>query len=146
MNIEFNLDPIEALAGPALAVYAFEGIGEMTGTAGRLPASTHALLGELRSGGELTGKMLECTLVHRPAGLAAQRLLVIGAGKQEKFDDGQLRRMVGTAVRYIRGRGGHELAWLLDGPEATPGSVEAAAAASILADDDADRYRTERTG
>jgi leucyl aminopeptidase len=146
LNVEFNDNTVQTLSSPALAVYTFEGNVEDTGTAGRLPVATRALLSELRSNGELTGKALECTLIHKPAGLAAQKLLVVGAGKPEKFDDGQLRRVVGTAVRYIRGRSGHELAHLLDAPDANPSAVESAVAAAILADYDADRYRTERNG
>jgi len=37
----------------------------------------------------LTGKMLEVTLLHYPQGLAAQRLLILGAGKKDKSRDGR---------------------------------------------------------
>src|SRR5207237_6202319 len=39
------------------------------------------LLRRLAKSGELTGKMLEFTLLHAPAGLKAARLLLVGAGK-----------------------------------------------------------------
>jgi leucyl aminopeptidase len=108
----------------------------------QLPAESRRLLEELQAAGELTGKSYECTLLHRPAGLAAQKLLVVGAGKKEKFSDSQLRRVAGSAVRFLRARGIHELAWVLGGAEAS--SIQAIVEGAILADYDADRYRTEQ--
>ena len=146
MNISLVHEPVESIRCPVLAAYSFEGSAASSGTAVRLPSATRALLEELRAGGELSGKAYERTLIHKPAGLAVQKLLVVGAGKQEKYDDAQLRRLAGTAVRYVRARGVHELAWLLEDPEAKPGAVEAAVEGALVADYDADRYRTEPNG
>jgi leucyl aminopeptidase len=85
-------------------------------------------------------------LLHRPPGLAAQKLLVVGAGKKEKFNDAQLRRVAGSAVRFVRARGIHDLAWVLSNGEGQAASVQAVVEGAILADYDADRYRTERDG
>jgi leucyl aminopeptidase len=142
---EFTSQPLDQLSCPVLAVYRFEGQAP-GGTAERLPAAARALLDELRASGELTGKPYECTLLHRPPGLAAARLLVVGAGKKEKFDLALLSRLAGTAVRFVRARGIRELAWALEAPEIPPGAVQAAAEGSILADYDADPYRTEKNG
>ncbi|HET7841691.1 MAG TPA: leucyl aminopeptidase [Terriglobia bacterium] len=145
MKIEFNQESVETLAAPVLAVCTFESNSDSSGTAALLPSATQALLRELQTSGELTGKAFECTLIHKPAGLAAQKLLVVGAGKRDKFDDAQLRRVAGTAVRFVRARSGHTLIWLLSA-EAKPSSVQAAVEGAIVADYDADRYRTERNG
>ena len=48
---------------------------------GKQPGAKSGVLAGLAESGELTGKMLEMTLVHAPVGLAAQRLLLVGAGK-----------------------------------------------------------------
>ena len=98
MNIEFTTLPLAQLQTSALAVYTFEGAAASSGTVEQMPAETRVLLGELEASGELTGKSYECTLVHRPVGLVAQRLLVVGAGKKDKFNTNQLRRLAGTAV------------------------------------------------
>ncbi len=142
--MEFVNTPVVQLQCAALTVYSFEGAGASSGTAENLPAETRALLGELQESGELTGKAYECTLVHRPAGLAAERLLVVGAGKKDKFTVHQLRRLAGTATRYVRSRGQHELAWLLGESLANAEALQAVVEGAILADYDADRYRTER--
>ena len=127
MNIEFTTIPVAQLQATALAAYAFEGTAASSGTVDKLPAETRGLLGELEASGELTGKAYECTLVHRPAGLVAQRLLVVGAGKKDKLSTNQLRRLAGTAVRYVRARGMHNLAWLVGNASTDTPALQAAA-------------------
>lgn len=149
MQINFVNDSLDQLSSSVLAVYAFQRNatpgGGLTGTAEQLPPETRKQLEELQASGELSGKAYECTLLHRPAGLGAARLLVVGAGKKEKFNPAQLRRLAGTAVRYVRARGQHDLAWLLS-KDADADAVQVIAEGAILADYDADRYRTEREG
>ncbi len=55
--------------------------------------------------GEITGKLLEFTLLHGLAGYKARRVLVAGAGKREKFDAASLRKLAGAAVRFLKGKG-----------------------------------------
>src|ERR1700722_3328286 len=54
--------------------------------------------------GEVTGKIFETTLVHRPVGLKAKRLLLIGGGKARNFSDAELRKLAGAAVRTLKGK------------------------------------------
>ena len=143
MNINFETKALEQVSTAALAVYGFEKSAASSGTVERLPAETRKPLEELQAAREMSGRTFECTLMHRPPGLAAARLLVVGAGKKEKFNSSQLRRLAGTAVRYVRTRGLRDLAWLLEA-EVEPEAVEAVVEGAILADYDADSYRTER--
>ncbi len=129
-----------------MVVYGFEGSAAHSGTAEHLPPETRGLLDELEKSGELTGKAYECTLVHHPVGLAAGKLLVIGAGKKEKFNAGQLRRLSGAAVRHVRARGMHEMSWLFPGTGISSDDIQSVVEGAILADYDADTYRTERNG
>jgi len=144
LNIDFTHEPIEQVSSGVLTVYGFEESAAATGTAQRLPAATRALLEELQATGELTGKAYECTLVHRPPALQAPKLLVVGAGKKEKFGNAQLRRLAGTAVRHARAKGLRDLAWLLDAKNIEAAEVQAVVEGAILGDYDSDRYRTER--
>src|SRR5208282_3330229 len=98
----------------------------------------------MQTAGELTGKAFECTPLGWPAGMTASKLLVVGAGKRAKFNETLLRHLAGTAVRNLRARGVRELAWILGSTE--PGAVAAVAEGALVADYDADRYRTERNG
>jgi leucyl aminopeptidase len=144
VKIEFRHEPLTQLSTPALVSYCFEDAPASSGTVERLPVETRNLLQQLQAAGELTGKMFECTLLHGPVGLAASKLLVVGAGKHEKFIETHTRHLVGAAVRYLRSRGVRELAWILG--SAGPGAVAAIAEGAVVADYDADRYRTERNG
>lgn len=144
MDIQFVEDPIDQVQTPTLAVYGFEGSPATSGTAETLPAPTRALLENLQSSGELTGKAYECTLVHRPEGLAAERLLVIGAGKQEKFGVAHWMRLAGTAARFARARGIKRVTWVLHGASAAPESLQKIAQGALVADYDADKYRSDR--
>src|SRR5271170_5467129 len=59
---------------------------------------------DLIASGEVTGKMFETTLLHRPAGLKAKRLLLIGGGTAKAFSAADLRKLAGTAVRTLKGK------------------------------------------
>src|SRR5579864_6892998 len=54
---------------------------------------------ELVSSGEVTGKAFETVLLHRPQGLKAKRLLVVGAGKAKSFTHAEVRKAAGSAIR-----------------------------------------------
>ena len=145
MKIELRSEPAATLALAAVAVYCFEDDPVASGSAACLPEETRKLLAELNESGELKGKAFERTLIHRPAGLAAQKLLVVGAGKKEKFKTFQLGRLAGAAVRYLRTRGVHEMAWLAADPTGAA-EAESVVEGAVLADYDSDPYRTERNG
>jgi leucyl aminopeptidase len=145
LKIELRRESPASLALPAVTVYCFEDDPASTGSAATLPEETRKLLAELKESGELKGKPFERTLVHRPAGIRAQKLLVVGAGKKEKFKPFQLGRLTGAAVRHLRARGIREMAWLA-GDEAGPEQIHSVVEGAILADYDSDPYRTERNG
>ena len=64
---------------------------------------------DLIASGEVTGKMLELTLLHKPQGLKAKRLLLIGGGKAKKFTSAELRKLAGAAVRSLKAKEPEEL-------------------------------------
>ncbi len=143
MKIEFRTEPLSHLSTPALVVYSFEEAPAASGTVERLPKETQQQLSELQAAGELTGKLFEFTTLRKPEGTGAAKLLVVGAGKREKFSTSTLRNLAGSAARHLRGRGGKELAWLL-GP-ADAAAITAISEGVLIADYDADVYRSERS-
>jgi leucyl aminopeptidase len=145
LKIELQRESPASLALPAVAVYCFEDDPLSSGTTGWLPEETLKLLADLKESGELKGKSYERTLIHRPAGLVAQKLLVVGAGKKEKFRPFQLGRLAGAAARFLRARGVRQMAWVA-GNECDAEQVQWIVEGVVLADYDADRYRTERNG
>ena len=57
---------------------------------------------DLVASGEVTGKANETVLLHRPQGLKAKRLLVVGAGKAKSFSHAEVRKAAGSAVRFLK--------------------------------------------
>src|SRR5260370_11636571 len=56
------------------------------------------------STGEVTGKAFETAWLHRPAGLKAKRLLLVGGGKARTFSAAELRKLAGAAVRTLKSK------------------------------------------
>jgi len=65
--------------------------------------------------GEVTGKAFETTLLHRPAGLRAKRLLLLGGGKVKNFSAAELRKLAGAAVRTLKSKSIRNFAFALPG-------------------------------
>ena len=59
---------------------------------------------DLIAAGEVTGKMLEIALLHKPAGLKAKRLMLIGGGNAKNFSSYELRKLAGAAVRSLKAK------------------------------------------
>ena len=146
MELELRTDPVERTTLPALAVFAFEDDPTRSGTAASLPSQTQELLGQLKSSDELKGKTFDCVLLHRPQGLAAERLLVVGAGKREKFSGALERQLAGAATRYLRSRGIHEFGWVVGQDRNSSSPAQAGSEGFLLGDFDVESYRTDEEG
>ena len=92
--------------------------------------------------GEVTGKAFETVLLHNPAGFKAKRLLVVGGGKAPSFTPFELRRVAGTAVRFLRSRMIKSCAFAL--PAKFDDAARAIVEGAFVADFDPDTYRTDR--
>jgi leucyl aminopeptidase len=101
-------------------------------------------LASLVESGELTGKALELVLVHFPAGLGAQRLLLVGAGKRDKFETADLRKIAGTALRYLKSHGVKKFVFVTQERERGPNAAQAVVEGLIAADFESNKYHTEK--
>src|SRR5258708_40076437 len=104
MQITLETQPLAALDTEALVSYVFEETDPIQGRIAEIDQAAAGLLRKLAKSGELSGKMLEFTLVHSPAGLKAARLLLVGAGKREQWNSATLRKVAGAALRYLKAR------------------------------------------
>lgn len=138
-------------ATPLLAAFAVD-ISERgvagAQTATRLLVSDPALAaaGErFLTTGEFLGKAGQTLLLHAPAGLAAERLLLVGVGAQAKVSPEALRRAAGTAVRYAMDKGIRSLALTIE-PLAVNSAeaLRAIAEGVTLAGFDSDTYKSDR--
>ncbi len=122
MQIQLESQPYSSLASGALVTYIFDKDSKFEGVAGEIDRAMNGRLSSLAASGELTGKALELVLIHFPQGLAAERLLLVGAGKPEKFSTSDLRKIAGTALRYLKSRGVKNFAFLAREGDAWCGS------------------------
>src|SRR5208282_1393599 len=100
---------------------------------------------EVISSAEVTGKMFETTLLHRPAGLKAKRLLVLGGGKAKTFSASDLRKLAGAAVRTLKAKSLRSFAFVL--PETSIGNADAVRAiveGALIGDFEPDYYKSDR--
>jgi leucyl aminopeptidase len=131
MQITIERKPLNQVEADALIVPVFEGRKDARFGAEDLFAS-----------GEVAGKALELTLLHHAPGVRATRVLLVGAGKPDRFDPAGVRRLTGAAVRHLKAKSVKKIAFVLDpefeGAEFASAAVEGA----LLGDFEPDRYKT----
>jgi leucyl aminopeptidase len=133
--MEIRLERTAAATCPAAALIAIE-FEEQARRAG---------LEELYEAGEITGKPLEMTLVHRPAGYQAARLLLAGAGKPDRFTPADLRKLTGAAVRALKAKSVRNAAIAIPAQLCTKEFVAAAVEGAVLADFECDQLKSDRS-
>jgi len=94
--------------------------------------------------GEFKATLNEILLLHRPQGLRATRLLLVGLGKEAKLSVHDLRKAAGTAVRFAKPRGIRSLTIVPPDNFGSSQTFRAIAEGAIVADFDSDTYRTDR--
>ncbi len=144
MQIHLELKPFTSLETDALVTYVFDDNDGPQGRAAELDQATGGSLARLNKSGELTGKSLETTLIHSPAGLKAARLLLIGAGKREQVNAATLRKIAGVALRYLKSRSVHNFIFALREGGATEVNAQAITEGFLTADFETDKYKTDR--
>ena len=96
---------------------------------------------DLFDSGEIAGKPLELTLLHHAPGVRATRVLLAGAGKPDKFDAAEMRRLSGAALRYLKAKSIKNVAFALEPEFAGDDFASAAIEGAILGDFEPDRYK-----
>jgi leucyl aminopeptidase len=132
METRLVYQPLDRVEAGALAVVLFEDEAA--------PAelkSVSALIDELKSSGEFSGKAGELAVLHHPSGFTAKRLALIGGGKRAAFDAAGLRKGAGSAARSLKQKGVKTLAWWLNSADA-----EAVVEGVALGNFDPDVYKT----
>jgi len=144
MQIKLETQPFTTLDAEALVTYVFEETDPVQGRISEIDQAAAGLLRKLAKSGELTGKMLEFTLVHAPAGLKAARLLLVGAGKREQFNSATLRKIAGAALRFLKARSVKNYALLVREGHATEENAQAIAEGAWTANFETDKYKTDK--
>ena len=106
--------------------------------------AVQAVAADLLGSGELSGKSFETNLLHKPANLKAKRLLLVSGGSAKKFSSYDLRRVAGTAVRALKGRGIRSFAFVAPPSIPAEEAVRAIVEGSHVGNFDPDYYRSDR--
>ena len=151
MRVSLENIPAAKIEAQALVTYVFEpeieqekaSKGSLGGVLAEMDRAGGGAIAKLAASGELTGKMLEMTLLHFVPGIAAERLLLVGAGKRESFGSAELRKVAASAIRFLKSRSVKRLAFLAREPESAAGA-EAITEGLLLGNFDGDKHRTEK--
>jgi len=103
-----------------------------------------AVAADLLASGEVTGKPFETNLLHKPAGLKAKRLLLIGGGAAKEFATYNLRHIAGAAVRTLKSRGIRSFAFIAPARIPAVEAVRAIVEGAFVGNFDPDYYRSDR--
>src|ERR1700733_7553375 len=144
MEIKIRNEKPEAISTDALVTYVFDGDDRISGVLSNLDQLTKGKIAPLAKSGEITGKALEMVLLHYPEGIAAQRLLLVGAGKRDKTSLADLRRVAGSALRYLKARGVKNFVFLARESDNGPAQLQAVAEGLLIANFESDTYRSKK--
>ena len=114
MNTSLLFQDAAAFQTPLLAVFAVDiasgkdkpALPALLTTSGALADSAARVI----ASGEFKAQLGETLLLHAPAGIKAERLLIVGLGKGSKLSVDEVRKAAGTAVRAAKPRGLREMA------------------------------------
>ena len=108
------------------------------------PELAGGLARDLYESGDFAAKSLDLSLLHRPAGFAAGRLLLAGGGERAKFDCTEMRKLAGAAVRTLRSKSVKKVAFDLSGLTDSAALLAAAAEGALLGQFEPDKLKTEK--
>ena len=103
----------ETLKTATLVIAVGEGrkLGE---TAKAIDSASAGAISALLKRGDLAGKLGQTLLAHNLAGLKAERVLLVGSGKDAELSDRQLRKLIGAAQGVLKTLGGSDAVLALD--------------------------------
>ncbi|MEY4167563.1 MAG: hypothetical protein RIR52_1387 [Acidobacteriota bacterium] len=104
MEVKADARRYDEIECDALVVRVFEGEKPGEGLLAELGERTAGSIGSLFETGEFTGKSGELAYLVATGRLKARRLLLLGGGKPGEADETLLRKMAGTAIRFLRGK------------------------------------------
>ena len=144
MQVEANRGPIEELDVQALAVAVFKNEKSDDGFVKKLDELSGGLVSSVLEAEEFSGKEGETCYFHLVGNdkLKARRLLLVGAGEADAYQEGQISQMVGTAVRSLRSKNAKSIAVV---PRASGDAEQTASTAiqgAFISLFDPDKYRT----
>ena len=101
MDIRVQSASVTEIDTPLLVVNLFEGVTTPSGATGAVDSALGGQISRLIADGEIRGEPATVTVIHNAGsnGLKAQRVAVVGLGKQDEFDLEAARIAAATGAR-----------------------------------------------
>jgi leucyl aminopeptidase len=115
MRINVIQEDITKVKTPALVISLFQGTESLDDAASAIDSGLDGTIKQLINDGEIKGKEGELTLIHTFNKVGAERILVLGLGKEENFSANVIRNGMGDACRFLRTKGVESMATTLHG-------------------------------
>jgi leucyl aminopeptidase len=127
----------------ALVVMIYEGEKADEGALKELDERTGGVISEMLASDEMRGKSGDSVFIYRPGNLRAKRLLLVGGGKREELNFDGIRKISGTATRFLRSKGVHSMAILRRSQLDLERSAQAVVEGALIGLFEPDMYKTE---
>ena len=105
MEIRVKAGGIQTEDAPLIVVNLFEGVTEPGGATGAVDKALGGQIRALIAAGDFRGKRNETAVLYPAGAIPAQRVLLVGLGKEEKFDLDGVRQAAGAAAKKARDLG-----------------------------------------
>lgn len=132
MDLKVMAGDISAWKGDGIIVNLFEGVTMPSGATGAVDKALGGLITKLIALGDIKGKLGNATIVHTLDKLGADRVCVVGLGKESEFTLDRVRQAAANGAKTLRTAGAHKIATIAHG--AGVGSLDAQAAAQATAE------------
>jgi leucyl aminopeptidase len=133
MELQVIQGDIAKTAADCLVVNLFEGVTIPSGATGALDSALEGAITSLLNTGDFSGEVGSTALLYTNGKLPAPRVLLVGLGKQEKFNLHSARKAAAVAARaLVRLKKVNHFATIVHGSGA--GGLDAQAAAQALAE------------
>ncbi len=143
MEVRADNSKFYEVEADALVVMIYEGEKADEGALKELDDHTGGVIGEMLGTDEMRGKQGESVFIYRPGTLRAKRLLLIGGGKREDLNFDGIRKIAGTATRFLRSKGVHSMAILRRSQLDLERSAQAVVEGALIGLFEPDMYKTE---
>jgi leucyl aminopeptidase len=143
MEVRADAGKFYEVEADALVVTIYEGEAADEGALKELDERAGGAVSELLGTDEMRGKQGDMVYIHNPGQIRARRLLLVGAGKREEFSFDTIRKVSGTAARFLRGKGARSMAILRRSQLDLERAAQAAVEGALIGLFEPDMYKTE---
>ena len=106
---------ITKIEADAIVLSFFEGMERLEGDLADIDRMLNGNISPLVSRGEIKGKLNEITIVHSLGCLSAERVVIVGLGKQQELTTGKVRDAVAETCRTLQKKGVKSIATIPQG-------------------------------